>query len=272
MKKSLIQTTMISLGVFVAAGCAITDYDGIGGHKTAGEAKLWGQEVSFSGFGGGTDGTYSYTVKYDNSAGQGPVTINSYKNPVVSSFSRDGLVNRDGDDVQGRAGDIGGKFLPWVKAVDTEAGVCGFDANVTFDKEGNVGVYSCYTGFLEENDKDLDLQAAFGSLDDLFGSIWSGALYGNFTMDITALNINGVAVPVEMFSVHAFAESLRPSRFLIDGTQPNAAAFIEALLANTRHLEPVNLGVTFAGGMTFNLPNGATLAFNHDVLWGLLEN
>ena len=262
---------MISLGVFVAAGCAITDYDGIGGHKTAGEAKLWGAEISFSGD-PATDGTYSYTVKYDNTTGPGPVTINSYKNPVVSSFSRDGLVDRDGDDVQGRAGDLGGKFLPWVKAVDTVAGACGFDQNVTFDKDGTVGIYYCINGFQEEIDKDLDLQAAFASLDDLFNSIWSGSLYGNFTMDVTALNINGVAVPVDAFSVHAFAESLRPSRFLVDLNQPSTTAFINAVLANTKHLEPVSLGLQFNGGMSFNLPNGATVAFNHDVLFGILEN
>ena len=271
MRKPLIQTTLILLGIFIAAGCAITDYEGLGGHKTSGEAKLWGLDVSFSGFGDNTDGTYSYTVKYDNRAGQGNVTINSYKNPVISSFSRDGVVNRDGDDVQGRSGILGGKFLPWVRASDTALG-CQFDENITFDKEGNAGVLLCINGAEEETDKDLDLQAAFGSLDDLFNTIWAGALHGPFTMDITALNINGVAVPVDMFSVHAFAGPMRPSNFHFDGTQPNAGALIEALMLHTGHMEQVNLGMVFDGGMTFNLPKNMTVAFNHDVLFALTQN
>ena len=272
MRKPLIQTTLISLGVFFAAGCAITDYAGWGLHETQAEAKLWGTEVAFSGF-GDDDGTYSYTVKYDNTEGPGPVTINSYRNPIVSSFSRDGQIDRDGDDIQGRSGTLGGKFLPYFKAIDNNQFGCEFFDNIVFDKSDlGPGVALCQSAPSEEVDKDMDLQAPVASLDDLFGAIWAGTLRGSFSMEITALNINGATVAVDSFSIYAFAEALRPGKFLIDGSQPSTAALIGAILDNTTHMQPVSLGFVFDGGLTFGLPNGAQVAFNHDVLFGILEN
>lgn len=256
---------------FLAAGCALTDYDGFPGHQTQSEAKLWGTDIAFSGF-GADDGTYTTTVKYDNRAGQGVVTINNYRNPVVGSFTRDGQIDQDGDDIQGSGGILGGKFLPYFRSVDSAAGTCEFFANIVYDKSANgPGVAVCISGAQEEIDKDLDLQAAFSSLDHLLNQIWSGALKGSFSMEVTELRINGAAVPVAPFSIYASAESLRPGRFLIDGSQPNAAALIQSILDNTEHLAPVNLGLVFSGGLRFDLPSNMTVAFNHDALWNVVN-
>src|SRR4029453_12933915 len=106
-----------AVGVALASvGCAVTDYDGLAEHKTVAEAKLWGQEVSFITGDPALDGTYAVTVKYDNHGGRDTnMKITTYRNPVVNSFSRDGVVDRDGDDVQGSSGILGGKFQPqWV--------------------------------------------------------------------------------------------------------------------------------------------------------------
>jgi len=102
LKKAALSAAIGAMTV-VAIGCALTDYGGFPGHTTQSEAKLWGKEVAFSGFGGDFDGTYSYTAKYANGY---PVTINSYRNAVVGAFSRDGIVDRDGDDIQGRGGSL----------------------------------------------------------------------------------------------------------------------------------------------------------------------
>src|SRR2546427_607893 len=87
----------------MAMACA-TDYAGRAGEMTQGEARLWGKEVAISGFSPFYDGTWSKSVAYNRKTGAGSVTINNYRNKVFAAFSRDGLVDRDGDDIQGRAG------------------------------------------------------------------------------------------------------------------------------------------------------------------------
>ncbi len=269
MRKTLVLLSVLAMAAFVF-GCAITDYNGFSGHNTQSEAKLWGKEVAFSGF-GPDDGTYSYTVKYDNRGGQGVATINSYRNPVVGSFKRDGQIDVDGDDVQGSSGILGGKFLPYFKAVDAAPG-CQFFTNITFDKSpGGASVALCILGAVEEVDKDLDLQANFSSVGDLLKQVWSGALGSSFSAEITQVWINGAAVNVEPFSIGAAATAYRPARFSLDGSQPSGAGFIQAILDNTDHMAPANIGFTFAGGMTVNAPAGLKVAFNHDALWSILS-
>lgn len=270
-------TFILGIAVMVAFsfGCAITDHSGWANHKTESEAKFWGSEISFSGFDPLLDGTYAYTGKYDNRGGvQGAVKIVSYRNPMVSSFSRDGVVDRDGDEIQGRAGDAGGQFFPAFISVDpTGGGTCEFFANITkdFTKSAGPGVALCQTTN-EEVDKDLSLQDAFASLDELFGAIWSGGLAGNFTLDLTSLTLNGV--PVDLATPLAISTNhngLRPINFAIDFASPGGQALIQALLDNTVHGEAVSFGMGFDGGMSINLPASRTLAFNHDALAGALQ-
>lgn len=269
MKKPMYSLALIALAL-VAAGCALTDYDGHAGHKTSAEAKLFGQEISFSGFGEDFDGTYSYTVKYDHRLGRGNVTISSYRNPVVSSFSRDGVVDRDGDDVQGHSGDAGGTFATRFVAVDSAPG-CQFDANLTQDKSAlGPGVFACNTGALEEiDDRDFSLNASFSGLDDLIGQILSGSLSGSFDLELTSLSINGVSHPVGPVVIGAQTAVTRPTGFVIEN-QPGVASLIQTLLDNTGHMQPVSLGLGFNGGLAVNLPTRFQVAFDHDVLIGLL--
>lgn len=267
MRKTVFSMALITLAI-ATVGCAISDYDGIPDHKTTGESKLFATEIAFSGFGADVDGTYAYTVKYDNSLGSGNVTINSYRNPIFSSFTREGLIDQDGDDVQGSGGTLGGKFLPQFVSVDS-APDCQFDDNLTQDKSTlGPGVFLCISGFQEEIDKDFELHAAFSGIGDLLNQIWSGSLQGDFTLELTGLTVDGVAVPVDTFSIGAGALANRPGRFTITN-QPSTASLIQAILDNTQHMAPVDLGLTFAGGLTFHLPAGMKIAFDHDVLMSL---
>ncbi|MEP6913292.1 MAG: hypothetical protein ABI923_11085, partial [bacterium] len=130
----------------LAFGCAVSDYRGYLEHHTESEAKLFGSESAISSGNPQTDGTYSYTVKYDFRGtgttvptGTFPsnIDINTYRNPVFGAFSRDGCVDRDGDEIQGRAGHLGNRCDPanpagkfgrqWIY-VDSNAG-CQFQAN-----------------------------------------------------------------------------------------------------------------------------------------------
>lgn len=245
----------------LAVGCAITDYNGIGGHRTTGEAKLWGSEISFSGFGADFDGTYSYTVRYSNGF---PVTIFSYRNTVVSSFNRDGLVDKDGDDVQGNGGTLGGKFLPWIVSVDSAAG-CQFGDNVTQDKGAGAGVFLCIDGFQEEVDKDFEVNASFGSLDDLIRQILAGTLTGRFDLELVGVTINGTTHPVDTLVIGATAAGARPTQFTVTN-QRAFESLRQAILDNTNHLELVSLGLVFNGGLSISLPHNMSVAFDHNVV------
>lgn len=256
--------------ILVSSGCAITDFDGFAEHQTASESKLWGQEIAFIAGDPELDGTYAYNVKYNNHGGRDSnMKILSYRNPVVSSFSRDGQIDRDGDDVQGRSGVLGGKFAIRYVSVDPLPG-CQFFDNVT-QSHGPEPIIALCATTNEEVDKDLELQASFSSLDDLFGQIWSGALNNGFTLEVTGLTLGGVNVPLSTpFSIGAKANGLRPTQLTIDVTQPGGAGLIQAILDNTSDGTPVSVGLQFAGGLHFNLPSQYTAAFNHDALWNLL--
>lgn len=257
----------------VSYGCAITDYEGHAGHQTASEARLWGYEISFEGTGDpALDGTYSYTVKYDNrTARDTNLRILNYRNPVIGSFSRDGLIDREGDDIQGRSGILGGKFSSYWTVTDPAAG-CQFDLNRIQSHGGAPPppILLCDVA-TEEVDRDLELQASFASVGDLIGQIWTGSLNNGFTLELTAITLGGVNVPLSSpLSIEAKANGTRPIQFSVDLSQAGGASLIQGILANTSNRVPVPVVMQFDGGMSLSLPSHTTLAFNHDALWNLL--
>ncbi len=274
-RKAALPLGVVLMATF-AVGCAITDYSGWAGHQSQSEAKLWGKDVGFGGFGSDVDGTYNYTVKYDNRAGQGKVTINSYRNPVLGAFSRDGIVDRDGDDIQGRSGSLtavpatpAGKYNKQFVAVDPTGGSsCEFFNNITFDKSaGGPQLALCIFGASEEVDKDLSLQEAFSSIGDLASQIWSGALGSTFSVALTSITVNGTPITLtNAFTMNVGRNSLRPINLAMDFSSPGGQEVLRALLNNTAHRTPATLSFGFDGGMTFALPGNLTAAFDHDAL------
>ena len=256
-----------AVGVALAGvGCAATDYDGIADHKTVGEAKLWGQEVSFLTGDPALDGTYAVTVKYDNRGGRDTnMRITTYRNPVPNSFSRDGVVDRDGDDVQGRSGVLGGKFQPqWV--VTDPAPNCQFFANKIQSHGADPMIALCGT-VNEEIDKDFELQASFASFGDLIGQIWSGKVDGGFTTELERVTLGGVEVPLtQALPIAARSNGLRPMQISVDLTGPGGAALVQALLDHTADGKPTTLSLGFDGGMSIDLPSQWRVAFNHEAL------
>lgn len=271
MKHSLLLVGIAAMTLF-SGGCAISDYEGHEGHQTAAEAKLFATEIAFTGTGDAAlDGTYAYTVKYDNRGGRDTnLRIYTYRNPVPSSFSRDGQIDRDGDDVQGRSGILGGTFLPQWTATDPLPG-CQFEANRIQSHRGSPPppILLCEV-VLEEIDKDLELQAGFTSTGDLLAQIWTGALNDGFTLELTGIKLGGVNAPLTTpLSIGAKANGQRPTQISIDMSQPGGAALIQAILDNTTDRVPVSVGLSFNGGMSVDLPSSLRLGFDHAVLESL---
>src|SRR6266566_3924910 len=241
----------------VAVGCAITDYAGWAQHKTASESALWGSDIAFITGIPGYDGTYNYTVQYncrgatatgslcgDFSTGTAqPMTIiTSYRNPVISSFSWYGIIDRDGDNIQGKSGSttpppftMAGKFQPdWV-AADNLTG-CQF--------------YGFFPGFT--------LKQNFSGLQPGIGQ--------SFTLQVTQLTLNGTPVTLtNALSISATQNGVRPTSAAVDFTTPGGQEVLRALLS-TPAGQPVSISATFAGGMSLTMPVHMSVAVNHDVL------
>jgi hypothetical protein len=272
MKRNVLILGLAALAL-MAVGCAITDYEGHPNHQTQAEAKFLFAEISFIVGDPDYDGTYAYTAKYDNrgTLHDPNLKLYTYRNPVPSSFSRDGQIDRDGDDVQGSGGILGGKFLPQWTVTDPAPG-CQFFANRIQSQGGAPPPIIAFCDTVEEEvDKDLDLQASFASTGDLLAKIWSGAVSGGFTAELNGVVINGTTIPLsQAISIGITSNGTRPTRISVDLTQPGGKGLIQALLNNTQNGVPVSIGLQFAGGMAVDLPSRVKATFDHDALFSLL--
>jgi hypothetical protein len=291
----------IAVMSLVSFGCAISDYQGWLGHQTESEAKLWGSQIAIltQPDPTGDSGTYEYTVKYDwrnqttnPTSGTFPlINIFSYRNPVFAAFSRDGCVDRDGDELQQRPGTIFGqggcnnpvpvgKFRPKWEFEDRLPG-CQFFAN--FRKEYDSppknppAAALCLTAPSEEVDKDLDLQGSaqsqqgFSSLDQMFAAIWSGATGNRFTLEIQSVTLNGNTITlVNPAQLSIQANGVRPLSMAVDLNSAGAQELIRALLT-TQDRAATTIQVEFVGGMRISQPAIFSIAFNHDELAKLLH-
>jgi hypothetical protein len=295
----------------LSVGCAISDYRGFLGHMTSGEAKFFGSQSAVAGDPAYT-GTYDYTVKYDfrGLTQAGPTTVYpdvinlfTYRNPTAGAFSRDGCVDRDGDDLQQRPGLQPGsgcdnpipsqtKFEPLWEFQDRSAG-CQFYANYrkTYNNPPNPfpipgfrdlipAIVFCSDFPFEEIDKDLSLQGspnsnlkeAFTSLDDLVAQIWSGALGRSFAMNVTKVTLNGTEV--ELSNPAAFSAGRNDFRVIngaIDLSSPGVQSLIQAILSNTQDEVPATVALEFEGGLRLGQPGIVRIAFNHDALVKVLQ-
>jgi hypothetical protein len=312
LRTALIVAATIGATQALTSGC-VSDYRGYLGHQTESEAKLWGNEISILSEPDpdGISGTYAPTVKYDfRRYTQAPVdpfacpgqqfctypdviSLITYKNPTVGAFSRDGCVDRDGDNLQQRPGveppfntcdnaiPSKTKFAPTYRWLDGNAG-CQFFENYdkTFGSPKTPPAAAlCYNDPQEEIDKDLTLQGsvsstlkeAFASLDDLFNKIWSGALGRSFTAEVVAMTVNGNRVVLSSPSSLALTRnSLRPINWTVDLSTPGGKQIIQALLAYTEDRRPATLAFHFDGGLTFRVPSSMIIGFNHDALRRML--
>ena len=275
------------LGILLAVavfplGCAITDYAPWTGHHTSGEAKLVFDEIAFSGFDPRLDGTYAYTVVYDDSntpaAGYPNITINSYHNNGFvgtnpPAFDPDGLADRTGVDMQGRYAPYS-FFPPWSKdqkwgkifvSVDSQIG-CQFFTNIKQDYSKSAfgpATALCFTAAQEET-ADIQELEDFSSLDSMISQIWAGTLAKNFTVNVKAISFNGsVYTMTNALSVAMKSTALRPSTMAIDLSGAAGKELLQAVLNSTVDHAPTRLALSFTGGLSLNLPQAWQISFNH---------
>jgi len=281
-------TLCIALMTF-GVGCAITDYRGYSEHQTQGEAKLFGSESASMSGNPETDGTYSYTVKYDFRGGLANgyahgIDINTYRNPVFAAFSRDGCIDRDGDNIQGRAGHLGSGCAPanpagsFKKAYlfEDKAAGCQFFANLKQSFQPGPAVGVCFNSPQEEIDADHDLQRPglgdFGSLDQLVGQIWSGALGNEFTATVRSVGIDNVThLLTNGLTINVERNDMRPINGTADLTTAGGRELLQVILANTTNRQPASLSVQLDGGMSMAQPAVVHIAFDHAAIEKLLN-
>ena len=282
MKNRLAPFGMLLGLVVFPLGCAITDYAPWSGHHSSGEAKLLFDEIAFNGFDPKLDGTYAYTVTYDDSntptGGFPTITITSYHNNGFTgtnppAFDPDGLADRTGVDMNGRYAPYN-FFPPWSKdqkwgkyfvSVDTQFG-CQFFANIKQDYSKSTtgpGIALCFNNAQEET-ADIQELEDFAGLDSLFGRIWAGTLARTFTMNLTAVSFNGSQYPMtNALSLGLKSTGLRPSTLAVDLRSDAGKELLQAILNNTVDLAPTRLSLSFSGGLQVTLPQPWQVAFNH---------
>ena len=293
----LLASLVIALMTF-AVGCAISDYTGWAKHQTSGEAALWGSDTATRSATDADSGTFNYTVQYDcknranagSSCVGGSYTITTYRNAGFSTFpapphanpafSWYGIIDRDGGDLNGRYGsDTPPPFNPiekwgkWWVYTDSADG-CQFQANAKQNfatGNGQPGLLLCILSPFEEVDNNnLDLEN-FGSIDDLAKAIWSKGLGSTFSMNVTAVDINGVHTDlVNPASAGLNQNGFRMYGMSFDATSAGAKELIQAVLNSTQDGAPANVSVTFGGGLRMTQPANVSVAFNHAVLRSLL--
>jgi hypothetical protein len=291
----LLASLVIALMTF-AVGCAISDYTGWAKHKTAGESALWGSDTATRSANDADSGTFNYTVKYDCSgnlnAGTrcvgGNYTITTYRNPGFSTFPNPphgqpafswyGIVDRDGNNINGRYGsptpppfNPTEKFGRWWVYVDSADG-CQFQANQKQNfSGGQPGILLCILAPFEEVTGVNQSLENFSSLDDLSSQIWSNGLGSTFSMNVTAVDINGIHTDlVNPASAGLNQNGFRALGMSYDATSAGAKELIQAILNSTTDGAPANVSVTFSGGLKVSQPANVSVAFNHSVLRSLL--
>jgi hypothetical protein len=288
MKRIASLSYLLAFSILQSA-CAITDYSPWPGHKTQGDAKLLGVETAFRGFHPKLDGTYAYSVSYDHSkipiGAFPPITITSWHNNgytrtatgtlLPPAFNPDGFVDRSGD----LTGKYGSYFFlpPWTRdqkwgkyfvAVDTD-GDCQFFKNMTQDFSGSPSgpaTALCFNLPQQEVGEIVELED-FSSLDNLFGRIWDGTLGNAFTMDVTAISLNGGEHQmINPLSVAMKSNGLNPSTIAVDFSTPAGKELLQSILNGTVDQAPTTISLSFSGGLKFNLPAAWQVSFNHAVI------
>lgn len=270
--------TVLGIGAtaVILSGC-VTDYVGWPERNTQAEAKLLGQEVAASMGDPSVDGTFVPTVRYDCRGAGIDCTyhLTTLRNPVFGAFSRDGTVDRDGDNILGNRGSLttapatpAGRFRKAYTWIDNDPTACQFFDNLRQNfLRFPPAVAVCFNAPVEEVDQDLELQEDFSDLGDFFSQILSGSLERSFAVELTAIELDGVSIPLDnSLTIDMAHNGMRPHSYAIDLTTPGGQDLVHAILNNTEDGVPVEVGATFSGGMHFSLPVIISLAFDHERL------
>ncbi len=265
--------------VLVAAGCGYSDYPGHPGHKTQNEAYVPSLSAVVAGFGDDYDGTYVYSVKYNNRNWmsddfQFNAKISSYRNVVTDSYPHRPDIFPDADDFEKATGFAGGEFTKYWVANDMDPNVAGgldnFDKTHPLDADGNwiePGLVLSVDEPIQEVDRvDWDLQTSAQSATQILKAMVSnGGKIDDLNLKIKALEFNGRSYPTDYFSLGFKANGSGFNQVTIKN-QKSTKSLINTILTNTEHMKKTSLKLHFDNGMVVGLPHGMSIMFNHTVL------
>ncbi|WP_444995229.1 hypothetical protein [Aliikangiella sp. IMCC44359] len=270
---------LASASVIFLSSCAYSDYPGHPGHKTANEAYVPSFGTVISGFGDSYDGTYVYSVKYNNRGWQKEdfkfnVKISSYRNIVNDSNPHRPNIFPDADGFNKATGFAGGTFYRYWTAYDQDpentGGSANFDTSHPLDADGDwiapALVVAQKVPVQEVDSVDWDLQSSIKNASQLMKSLISnGGSLKNLNLSVNAIGFNDHKVSVEPFALGFDISGLGLNQITIKN-QPATKSVMQAILNNTNNLEKVDLTLHFSNGMEFALPNNISVMFNHSVI------
>ncbi|MGX5172993.1 hypothetical protein ACUR5C_03090 [Aliikangiella sp. IMCC44653] len=277
-KSKMIRTLSLT-AVLVIAGCGYSDYPGHPGHKTQNEAYVPSMSTVISGFGDEYDGTYVYSVKYNNRNWMSDdfnfsVKITSYKNNVTDSYPHRPNIFPDADGFNRATGFSGGEFAKYWIANDTDAnsegGLANFDQSQPLDSDGNwiaPGLILVMNEPAQEVDSvDWDLQSTAQSATQILSQlIQNGGKLDQLNLSIAALQINGVTHRVEPYQLGFQANTAGHSQVTLTN-QKSVKSVLNTIIQNTENMKKVDLKLHFQNGMVVGLPQSMSIMFNHNVL------
>ncbi|WP_196139565.1 hypothetical protein [Aliikangiella sp. G2MR2-5] len=278
MRKQVIKFASL-MTILIVSGCGYSDYPGHPGHKTQNEAYVPAWSTVISGFGDEYDGTYVYSVKYNNrnwqkSNYQFNVEIKSYRNKVGSSYPHRPNVFPDADGFDRATGFAGGTYYPYWTATDQDAnidgGLANFDQTHPLDEDGNwiePGLILVANAPEQEVDSvDWDLQSSVKSAGELLNSLISNkGKLNNLSFSIKNIELDGAVYPAGGFQFEVSTQTGGFNQFKIVN-QPATAQLIKSILDNTQDLKKVELKLHLENGMVVGLPKDLSVRFNHKVL------
>lgn len=268
----------LSLSLIVA-GCGYSDYPGHPGHKTQNEAYVPSLSTVITGFGDEYDGTYVYSVKYNNRGWQNEnfnfnVKITSYKNVVTDSYPHRPNIFPDADDFNKATGFAGGDFSRYWIAEDKDPDVVGgldnFIQTQPLDGDGNwiePGLILSIDVPEQEVDRvDWDLQSNVTNASEILSNLISNnGKLSNLQLTVNGLEINGRHFKVDDFELGVSSNDIGLGQVSIK-KQKSISNLVDTIVNNTENLNRVKLKLHFTNGMAIALPKSISIMFNHSVL------
>jgi hypothetical protein len=282
--KNMKRTVLAVSAALTIASCGYSDYPGKPGHKTQKEAYMPSLTTTITGYGENYDGTYVYSVKYDNTKWMKrnykfKTQITGYRNIAVNSNPHRPGVVTDADSFHNAKGFSGGKFKRYWVATDTDAnedgGLDNFDQSFPLDENGEwiepMLLLSLNDSGTEVDKIDSDLQSSVKNASSLISNIVrNGGSLESLKMKVNALEFNGVKVAVDPYEIGFSIGQMGLNKIALQN-QASTKSVVNAILNNTQDLKKVDLKLHFANGMEIEMPTSFSIMFNHKALQKLVK-
>jgi len=282
--RNLRRSALTIAAVLSLASCGYSDYSGQPGHKTQKEAYIPSLTTTITGYGDDYDGTYVYSVNYDNTKWMKKnyafkSRITSYRNIVVDSNPHRPNVIPDADKFHNSIGFSGGKFKRYWVATDTDPVEDGFldnfDTSHPLNADGEwiepMLILTIDTNITEVDRVDYDLQSSVTNASALLRNlVENGGSIKALKLKVNAIELNGAKISVEPYEIGFSIGQMGLNKIALHH-QSATKSVVNALLNNSEHLQKVDLKLHFVNGMEVAMPKAFSVMFNHTALKKLVK-